>query len=371
MTVEEELIKILRDFFINNRNPRCTKYPLNEDLLKLANQHDVGILVSDSMELDKNGRLVNRIIKQKYKQKYLENLKKFEPIKKILEDLCIDYVITKGIYAAQAAYLDESYRRSNDLDVLIKRSDYSKVRGVLLENGYIQGVFRENDNSIQQYTRQQELFYLTFTQQSPPFLKMTGNSLVPVINLDINFHIYWHDEDDKWNIDELIKNFQLFDYKGYVIKTFQDEYMLLHMCLHMYYDMNSVYMIHKEHTYRLKYFVDIYGFIQTKKDSISWKELEAICRKYQVEKYIMYIFYYTAKVFDDNTILTFMNLDIPDVTFLNHLGLDNEEGYEWKESFWERLFCKDKSMLEKYFSPDVKLKIHNELLLEGVKELPY
>jgi hypothetical protein len=341
-----------------------SQYPQNEPLLELAHQHDVGLLISDAMQLDRNHRLANQISKQKNLKRYHENFIHFDPAADEFKKSNIDYVTTKGIYAAKTAYIDESYRRSDDLDVIIKREDYSKVKNILDNYGYKQGVYDPTTKTIKNFSRQQELFYLSYTQQSAPFLKETGNELVPVVNLDLNFNIFWN-ESDSWDTSKLIDNSQIVDYKGFKVKTFQDEYMFLHMCLHAYFDMNSVYVLYKIYAYRLKYFADIYGFI--KRSKISWEKFRSICINYKVERYIMYVLYYTAFVFRDDSLLTITGLQVPNEEFLNSFGLDNEGHFIWKNSFMERLFCIDRdSLFDKYFDEEMKFKIAQGKAFEGM-----
>ena len=353
------LLEMLRACFSNKH----FQYPQDDALLELAHQHNIGLLIGDIMQLDREHRLANQIAKQKNKKRYYENLVHFDPVAKEFEEFHIDYVITKGLYPAQIAYIDEGYRRSEDLDVVVKRKDYTKVKDILLRYGYSQCIYQSDMKTIKNFSRQQELFYLSYTQQSAPFLKKTGNDLVPIVNLDLNFNIFWK-ENDNWNISKLLNFTQTFHYKGFKVKTFQDEYMLLHMCLHAYFDMNSIYVLYKSYAYRLKYFADIYGFINHLK--ISWGKFRSICIAYNVEKYVMYIIYYTALIFQDDSLLTVTGMQIPNEDFLNRFGLDHEGSFIWKESFMERLFCTDRnSLIDKYVNEDMKRKIIQGQTLEG------
>lgn len=359
---QDLLLKMLRACFNNEYLDEIILYPQDDILLELAYQHDVGLLIGDVMQLDRRHRLANQILKQKNLKRYHENFINFEPIAAEFEKCHIEYIITKGIYVAKTAYIDESYRRSDDLDVIIKREDYPKAKEILCSYGYVQGIYDSETKKVKKFSRQQELFYLSFTQQSAPFLKETGNNLLPIVNLDLNFQIFWN-KDDSWDISKLLSHSQIFKYNGYNIKTFQDEYMLLHMCLHMYFDMNSIYILYKAYAYRLKYFVDIYGFI--KRGNICWDKFRSICIGYKVEQYIMYALYYTSLVFQDESLLTITGLKIPSEDFLNRFGLENEGTFIWQESFMERLFCTDRnSLIDKYFNKEIKLKICQGRLLE-------
>lgn len=363
-TTPDLLLEMLRGYFRKKNSSANFLYPKNEKVLRLAYQHGIGLIIGSIMQLDRKERLVNHILAQKNVKRYYENFIHFNPVSQELEKDNIKYIITKGVYIAKKAYLDEGYRSSEDLDVIIKREDYSKVKEFLLLHGYKQAIYDQERKEIVEFSRQQELFYLSFTQQSAPFLKITGNDLVPVVNIDLNFSIYW-DKNQEWNIDKLINNAQVFKYKGYKVKTFQDEYMLLHMCLHAYYDLNSVYVLYKSYSYRLKYFADIYGFVQHVK--ISWEKFQNICIVYKVEKYIMYILFYTARIFHDKTLLSNMDLEIPSDFFLNSFGLANEGEYVWRENFMERLFCGNReNLINKYLLDEIKNKINQGRYLEGL-----
>lgn len=356
---KELLIKMLRDC-LNEKKEKI--YTYNKEILELAFHHGIETLIGDLMKLGRN-ELVNLIsVKQNNVQKHKANFENFKQVALELERSNINYSITKGAYVGRIAYPNESYRRSDDLDIIIKREDYIKVKRLLNNNGYVQGIYNYKDRKIHTFSRKQELFYLTYTQQSPPFIKIIKNKAIPFINLDLNFNIFWGKS--KWNVEDLINHSQDIEYWGCVAKTLQDEYILLHLCLHAYFDMNSIYVLYKDYSFRLRYFVDIYGFIKNAK--ISWEKFNFICIKYGVDKYITYIFYYTSVVFKDDSLLFITGLKMPDKKFLNSFGLSHEGRYQWKENFYERLFCRDKqNMLNKYIDKNIKDKIIKGRNLEG------
>lgn len=358
------LLKLIRESIIYRENANFVLYPQSEEILEISKHHGVCLLIENVMQLDRKNRLINQVMRQKNLAIHYENMVHFEPISEELEKNKINYVITKGLFVALTAYGDEGKRHSEDLDVVICRKDYMKVKKILLSKGYVQGVYNPETNDIKEFTRQQELFYLNHTQQSAPFLKKTGNSLVPVVNLDLNFHIFW-EENSNWNISKIISNSQIIEYKGFKLQTFRNEYVLLHTCLHAYYDLNSIYVLYKDYSYRLKYFVDIYGLV--KNMNISWEKFKVICVKHKVERYVMYVLYYTSLVFMDKVILDSIGLPVPDEEFLNRFGLDNEGVFFWKENFLERLFCDDKEkLLNQYLGNQLKNNISKGQLLEGV-----
>ena len=361
--IQELLLQILRECFDNQKKLENQIYPYNESLLELAYQHDIGLLIGDRIQLDREHHLFNQLIKQKNLERYYENFTHFQSVAEAFEKLNIEYITTKGLYVAKTAYKNEGYRHSEDLDVIIRKEDYLKAKEILNTFGYVQGVYNSETKSIKKYSRQQELFFLLYTNQSAPFLKKTRNAFSPVVNLDLNFHIFWKDS-DLWNISELLTKSQFFKYKEFKIKTFQNEYVLLHICLHAYFDLNSVHVLYRSYSYKLKYFADVYGFI--KHSNLTWEKFREICIKYKVEKYIMYVLYYTCIIFNDDSLLSFVGLDIPEENFLNRFGLNNEGYFYWKDSFMDRLFCSDKyKLLDKYFDDDIKTKIKQGRLLEG------
>lgn len=361
--VQELLLQILRECLGSRKESEERLYTYNESLLELAYQHDIGLLIGDRIQLDRKQRLANRLAKQKNLERYYENFIHFQSVVEEFEKHNIRYNTTKGLVVAKTAYRNEEYRYSEDLDVVILKEDYLRVKEILNALGYVQGVYNSDTKSIIKYSRQQELFFLIYTNQSAPFLKKTGNAFSPVVNLDLNFHIFWNDN-ALWDMSELLTKSQEFSYKEFRIKTFQNEYLLLHLCLHAYFDLNSVHVLYRSYSYKLKYFADIYGFI--KNSNLSWEKFRKICVKYKVEKYVMYVIYHTCIVFDDYTLLTLVGLRVPEESFLNRFGINNEGSFFWKDTFMDRLFCRDKSkLLDKYFDDDIKLKIKQGRILEG------
>ncbi len=53
-----------------------------------------------------------------------------------LVDHNIDYIYIKGLSTRYRCYADDYIKRSSDIDILIKKADYEKVKNILLSNGY-------------------------------------------------------------------------------------------------------------------------------------------------------------------------------------------------------------------------------------------
>ena len=238
-----------------------------------------------------------------------------------------DCVIIKGEALSMTAYGKEGLRSSTDIDILTPRNNLSKIEELLLNDGYVQ-----EDN-----TRKSRIFCLSNSHQIIPFTKKID---VFKISIDVNFDVFWGEYSGKRiDVADFISNPIVMPIYGCQVKTLSPLKAFVHLVLHHYKDMNSIYLLATERCFTIDKFKDIYNILKNNATEISLDKLYSISVKYEIVPYVYYVLYYTGQVFDDEILRRYIEaFRTPEgEALLNCYGLCSKEQKEWKCDFKTRL----------------------------------
>lgn len=268
------------------------------------------------------------------------------------------YVLVKGEALSLQAFGRCGARRSGDIDLLICKRDILKVSNILRSYGFSNG----DEDKI--YKRRNELLFLSTSHQMKPYKKNTN---LCKIEIDLNFDIYWGGYlGDRIEMMEFLSNPQIVDIYGNKVKVLSPIKSMIHLILHHYREMNSIYHLVNFNSITTNMFFDVYCLLRNNREVIPVSEFIEICEDMKISAYAYYVFFYTKKCFNDCILDEYIErLKSQEGNFiLNTYGLNEDERKTWKVSFEERL---DSTSLAKYLLPDLtlndirKLKINHQL----------
>ena len=268
----------------------------------------------------------------------------------LFENIKIPYAVIKGAVLSKTAYGNVSYRKSGDIDLLIKREDIDRVKQIMLDNGFIQG--RIIDKEIKRFTRQELIFQTGMSHQTAPFLKKTNNPLCPYVNIDINTDILWGEIRIKTDMDFVLRNTEVASICHIQTLKLSSEMEFISLCLHHYKDMNSIYLL-SQGSLKLSLFCDIYFYI--KNTDLNLTQLQSICNHLCVSQYVYYCIFYTNLIFSDSVLNQYLSALKAEKAegILNTFGLSDDEIREWEIGFFDRLFMDN---INNYFNMHLSLK---------------
>ena len=270
---------------------------------------------------------------------------KYLSIAKFLREIeNIDYAIVKGAVLSRRIYSDIRMRNSLDIDMLVSIRNMKLVKEKLFNNGFVQGYLK--GNTIVEYGKEEKVFYVSNTHQLAPFIKETGNKFCPFVSIDVNFSVFWGEE-KKSEIDVFFKDLTKIDISGHFIKSLSPEMELIHLCLHHYKDLNSLFQIYKGKI-NINIFSDIFFYVVS--NSFDLNKLKEYSERLKVSEYLYYCFFFCSLVFCHdrlNEILKFFAFAKND-DMLNSYGLTQDEKSKWKIDFYSRLF--DEQFCSKFVS---------------------
>ena len=260
---------------------------------------------------------------------------RYKACKPIFDTIDIPYAVIKGAVLSNSAYKDPFLRFSGDIDFLISRRDTDSFKKTLTSLGFIQG--RCVNNSIVPFSRREILFQSSFTHQTAPFIKPTGNRLCPFVNIDVNMDVIWGESEEKTDMDFVLSHTEKISLLDNIFYKLAPEMEFVSLCLHHYKDMNSLYLL-SNGSLKLNLFCDIYFYLLTCHPDP--QKLLDICQRLNAGRYIYVCIYHTFLVFDDPTLTEYINIldSEKDTSLFDTLGLNDKERKFWNLSLYDRLF---------------------------------
>ena len=256
------------------------------------------------------------------KIKILLSSQKYKYVASIFESLASKpYAIIKGEPLSLFAYGEFGKRHMGDIDLLISRKDLYYLENLLLEDGF--------QATLQ--SRKDKIMMLSSAHQISPYIK----EIPPYKNviLDINFDIFWGEyEGKRIDIDEFLSDTIELDIFGYKTKTLIPLKAMVQLILHLYKDMNSLYMLATRGVYSVIALKDVYYLLKRNVNVLSVDNLYNISEQYDIISYVYYVLYYVSVIIKD----PFLDVYIKAFKtkkgeyLLNCYGLNDSERHEWK-----------------------------------------
>lgn len=233
----------------------------------------------------------------------------------------IKYALVKGDALSIQIYGKTGMRNYSDIDILIMREDIAKVEAALHKCGFV-----PLDKS-----RESRLMLLANSHQVAPWVKYSSSGRI-VCEVDLNFKALWGEGhiSDSALVSEMLEKVETKRIYGVEVKTLTNEMAFIHMCLHHYRDMNSIYLLAKNGI-SPKLFEDVSCFISNSLDETGMNRIVAFCEKYKIKEYLFFVIYYTNKVFEDVKGTNFLSMldNERGRSTLSRYGLSDKEYHTW------------------------------------------
>lgn len=258
--------------------------------------------------------------------------KHLEPLFAELERRNLAYAVVKGEVLSILCYCEEGKRNPHDVDLLIEKKNVHIVESILASIGFV---------TVSQQ-RAKRIAMLSLTHQTSPWIKKIGS--IGIIELDINFDFFWGQyEGARIDISAILSNFMHVNVFGIKIRTLSYLYSFVHLVLHHFKDLNSIYLLVTKNSYRYELFQDVYAFFSKQKHNLPINELMLICQSMNICPYMYYILYYTNYLFCDAELQQYVESFYSEegAALLEQYGLTEKERRPWKCSFETRLAAKN------------------------------
>ena len=268
-----------------------------------------------------------------------------------------EYAVIKGEALSLYAYNMLGARKSNDIDILVRREDIDLVDKLLRAEGFIQ------INGRQQTASRAEIVgSLINSHQTLPYVK----SISPYglkVEIDVNLEVMWGEwKGRKIEVDEFLRNVERTNIYGENVNVLAPHYAFVHLLLHNYKDCNSIYILATRNSINYMMFLEVYLFWKNFKDFISIDWLVKFVGKYEIGEYLYYILFYTNSIYGDKEMGNYVNAleSKKGRGLLNCYGLNDAERKEWKVPFRDRLMEENQLKL-----------LQGELSKEDIRKIDY
>ncbi len=285
---------------------RFCENTFDEKLLDYATANVLGHLFFNRMQGIAYGTLknhdllcqVNREFRNALSSAYAQNEEKNEmfflclqQIRNILWDVSCAYVMLKG--AVLCKKYPSGYRTSNDIDLLVKAEDVSKIGRLLKEAGFKQGNIR--NGRFMPATRKEIIASKMLRGETVPYIKYIGLAGIPYLEVDINFSLDAQNTEDKL-VDVFLDRRVFEEINDLKIFTLDEYDFFIHLCAHLHKEATTMPWIAMKRDMTLYKYVDIYFLLM----QMSPRDIERIfyrAKKLQLEKICAYAILETANLF--------------------------------------------------------------------------
>ncbi len=232
----------------------------------------------------------------------------------------IEHVFLKGSVLSSTIY-PTGTRSSNDIDILVSRKSIQKVKKLLLELDFVQGIYDFEKNTIKEFDQQTIIDSINKRGEMAPFVKIVNKTAIKTVDVDVNFSMHWLSNDTDEAVSYFLKNRILIPFDtNFSVYSLKKEHLFTQLCSHIYKDSVILDIVKKRKVLDLYKFVDIYVFIIRYFKEIDIEKIFQDSIKYSFDRQVFFTLNYVAKIFPEI-------LDIENVKLLyqkyNYLDDDN------------------------------------------------
>lgn len=258
---------------------------------------------------------------QAYRQEHL-----FRAAKEIESALVrenIAHAFLKGTALSGTLY-ERGERGSNDIDILISSQDVGRAGKLLESLGFAQGLYR--NGKLERFSRKEILSRRMNRGETAPYLKLTGDKLLPFIEIDLNFSLDWLPSSDIGAVDRFLRNTTLLE-NGLTGLT--PSYCFMFLCMHLYKEATVLSMVQRSKDIELYKYLDIYKLFP----QIDVPGFRALAEELGIEKECNYALYHTKRLFPEIGIGTEVPQELETVIDPEN----NNKRYFWTVEFLDRV----------------------------------
>ena len=191
-------------------------------------------------------------------------------------------------------------RASNDMDILVRPDRITAAAEVLKKLGYVQGRYEPKSGSIQPFTRAEILSRRMNRGETAPFLKLTGNVMIPYVEADINFSLGATPAEYTGLLSEMLSGRRKYEGKLELYSA-EETAFFVQLLLHQYKESRTLFMVNKGKDLDLYKLADIYYYWHS--GLVNTEELERLLREHKAEAAAGAVLGQVGRVFRDEDML--------------------------------------------------------------------
>lgn len=191
-----------------------------------------------------------------YRQNKEKNISYFKCVN-MLSDILFEhknrYAMLKG--ALLCGLYPGGYRTANDIDLLVRPGDITKIGDKLLKEGFIQGDTRSG--KLRPADRSEIIESKMTRGETVPYILEVNLPYMPYLEVDINFSLDYKNGDKNTLDDMLYYTASAYNGHGKII-TLEKSDFFIHLCSHIYKEASTLPWIKMRRDMTLYKYCDIY-----------------------------------------------------------------------------------------------------------------
>lgn len=256
---------------------------------------------------------------------------------RMLEEADFPYVLLKGAYLA--SIYPKGTRTSNDIDLLIRPKDITKLSALLSAHGFQQGYLR--NRTFVPATRMKIIQCRMNRGETVPFVKKAALPEMEYCEIDINFSIGATPYQKTEITEAMLENRRRLIQNR--IPTLAPVDFFIHLCVHLFKEATVINWVKMGNDLSLYKFCDLYVLIGQWLDEEFLKALEKRVDAFGLQRECYFALRFMEELFQPHSGLLQELLEVikpSDTAYLKEIiDLSENKTYYHEKSFSEWLFC--------------------------------
>lgn len=204
------------------------------------------------------------------------------------------YALLKGAYLA--GLYPAGLRTSNDIDILLNKSDLARLERALLQAGFLQGNIRSGTFTP---AGRREIVTSRMTRgETVPFIRPVHLPQMEYLEIDVNFSLDYQPVPSGDTVSAFLRRAQPLIHAGDTcLNTLDPADFLIHLCCHLFKEATVYAWVAMERDTSLYKFLDLYLLLHTWTDANWYRDLEVAIHRYALERECYFALLRTKELF--------------------------------------------------------------------------
>ncbi len=222
-----------------------------------------------------------------------------EELVEALSSASIPFAVTKGTSFHGILYAP-GVRHQGDIDLMIAPASREAVRTLLSTLGYVEGRVNQSTRAVEPLSRRERILYALSPDHLPTHNRLTRESGVPAIEVDVANSFTWHGAEFEVDVEEALSHRHFVEvdcFRKVRVPSLDPHYQVLFTCLHLF---REAWFERWENDVNLMKFGDVLRLLRASQSEFAGGSLETLVRRLRVERPVAWVLEHLDRVAGTN-----------------------------------------------------------------------